>query len=773
MKNTFIYYCQIVCIIFFYQNHAQCSTSHEPVYLWIEAEDYESATDGVKVIRTDRVEEKYSPRFEKASAMLIKYSGRNDDVASKVSGGAYIIRPAGDKSDQLATYKCDLPYSDDYYIWIRIHNPPPCWSAFNLWFDDIEKKPEKFGQSSGLYGVWFWWAWGKEVNDGNPVSFYFEKGKHCLYLEPDRVHSGLRIDKILITTDKDYIPQGVNENFYTRNFTPPAWPRSGHGNSDKIRPTATGWASYPEGMWSVKKRPITENYSYYVDNCDNSKNMLKKALIRNLYCDSFEAKWEVEFASILDKKNDAILIFEYLNDDNYYSAKLQKNKFQISLFENGVEKILETASIKNEGKRSNYKFGLKRLKDRLIVTHNDQHFINLRMKYPLTGMVGIGSKSGGVYFDNIYIEPIDDPDAHFDMRKKKDAALTDWKVMRNGKKLNYCDIDCMQKGDVIIYDVPKWNESEVIFAIDNFNTSHAEIMFPFINEGNNISCRLEGGEISVTRSISGKKEHLKCFGVPLKSKSITIQNVQGQYSIFTHDTRQFETNEYEMTKGSIAIRIIDNDMIFPVSQIDVKKKHMIVDSFFAADDHSLSKHWKVLSGKWEIAQLFETNDYRDGQLISIGNGEIQFENELRRYLLQIQVRMEDNTKFSIVMSQGEGAYIEAYIEEGELNLRKIVKGNPRTITLVYCCIPQMRNGWHRIGFNIGKNNIAVEINGEECIRENVKLKEGHVGLRNYGENVIFDNMTLHIKEEANTDFDLIKHVDQDIIKIEESIMLDI
>ena len=108
------------------------SHARDGFYLWIEAEDFTSATEGIRLVRAERA---VLPSTERKTAgEWLRRSGRRLGATSRVSGGAYVERKEHGRDDvEKIRYDFRIPYSGDYFIWVRFNDPPPCNSRFSLW----------------------------------------------------------------------------------------------------------------------------------------------------------------------------------------------------------------------------------------------------------------------------------------------------------------------------------------------------------------------------------------------------------------------------------------------------------------------------------------------------------------------------------------------------------------------------------------------------------------------------------------------------------------
>ena len=148
--------------------------------LCFEAEDVKELKAPVKIVEvTDKVE------------------------AAKVSGGKIIEieQGAGDgsKVGGSAKYKINLKEQGTYYFWARCWWLDSCGNSFGMKIGD---KPEFIMGNDGTYKSWHWVK--------AKISLMLEKGVYDL--EIDNREDGIKIDQILITSDRKLIPVEIEKS---------------------------------------------------------------------------------------------------------------------------------------------------------------------------------------------------------------------------------------------------------------------------------------------------------------------------------------------------------------------------------------------------------------------------------------------------------------------------------------------------------------------------------------------------------------------------------
>ena len=138
------------------------------------------------------------------------YNLRNDDTGA--SGSGYIVAPAGGPESGTAVYKFYVDKDTTYYFWGRLISPDIWTSSLMFKVDNNE--------------AWVWnslknrysndWQWDR-VNDkdGPPKTLILRKGLHFITIT--KLHSNVKIDKLLLTYKSSFIPTGKNvvDQLYT------------------------------------------------------------------------------------------------------------------------------------------------------------------------------------------------------------------------------------------------------------------------------------------------------------------------------------------------------------------------------------------------------------------------------------------------------------------------------------------------------------------------------------------------------------------------------
>ena len=137
-------------------------------------------------------------------------SGKKVKGASK---GQYLEVPQGKGNPPkvtsgVATIRFDVANAGDYHLWSRAWWEDSCGNSFSFRIDD--GKPFVFGQD-GTYTRWHWIRVRRR-------RFRLSKGTHTLHII--NREDGARIDQVLFTTSKRFVPVGIEDCTVTPH-TPP------------------------------------------------------------------------------------------------------------------------------------------------------------------------------------------------------------------------------------------------------------------------------------------------------------------------------------------------------------------------------------------------------------------------------------------------------------------------------------------------------------------------------------------------------------------------
>ena len=130
----------------------------------------------------------------------------------RASGGKFIESPEGPDHKEIdktgsATIRFNVAEQGEYYLWARVGWCCECGDSLDLAIDD----GEEYNLTSGTHGYrWHWLLLRKRVEgESAPAVLKLNPGAHELHVYNREDGSGL--DQVLLTTDGEYVPIGVEK----------------------------------------------------------------------------------------------------------------------------------------------------------------------------------------------------------------------------------------------------------------------------------------------------------------------------------------------------------------------------------------------------------------------------------------------------------------------------------------------------------------------------------------------------------------------------------
>jgi len=762
-----------------------CLFGQENVCLWIEAEDFTTATQGVRVLKGERALR--SRGEQRQSEFFLRRSGWEVGSDQGVSGKAYIEQTAGDRygpnPQEVIIYDLAIPVDGDYFFWLRCDSPPPCWRHLSIWFDSRQPPPEvkPVRLETAFWGVWSWWPWIGypssyiAINRGRAVPLRLRKGKHKLIL--GNMNAGLRIDRILVTTDSKYTPFGLQEHYYTGTFEPLEI-LGGHGDRT-VPPEATGWTGSPASSWSIEEQRITRNHFFYAAPISSREAYTTPTMawIRNLECDVVSVEFDLVFPENIECKPDTdFLLLLGLKDSTCFEAlHFRTRGVDLLRFRDSKPTVLKSARFPSSSKPWQPKsVSVTRRRTDIRVEMNTMSVLHSQLPFPDLGAVGIGSYSGGIGFDNIEVSPLADPFAEFDFPKAEAEALRDWVVLRNGAERQWSPHEGLERNDVLLYKAPFWSGSQVRVALtpEAGKTSSFSILFPYADSKNFVQLRVEprsGGQVELIRHVDGKEHPGKKARLTVQPSGqivLVLQSSRGLVSVFQEDRKLLEVNEYNLFEGTIGFHFPEAIEALPITSLSVERKDVVVDTFPLDQSGSLLPHWQVVSGSWIVRSVLDGDpDSADGQLIAQGKGEILIgQDSWQSYLAQISAYFGQDTDFTLLGWVGADVSMELHCTNAEIELRKVYSGTSTVLSKTP--VSGLSEGWHRIDVAWGDKEIAAQVDGRQMLRAPVSGGTGKAGIRNNGQESVFDDLTIHVLSSQSRKMPQVKRVDPTFKDIE-------
>jgi len=137
--------------------------------------------------------------FEAESAVRVEFPLKVTAKKDKdISGGSYIEIPWDPDKKYAgrgeAVYRFTVEEPGLYYLWARTWWANGCGNSIEI---QIDNYPKAMLGEDGTYDRWHW-------VDAKGVKFNLSKGEHTLKLL--NRESGVRVDQIFLTQDRDYVP---------------------------------------------------------------------------------------------------------------------------------------------------------------------------------------------------------------------------------------------------------------------------------------------------------------------------------------------------------------------------------------------------------------------------------------------------------------------------------------------------------------------------------------------------------------------------------------
>ena len=105
-----------------------------------------------------------------------------------------------------AVYKFKIEEAGYYTFWCRRKWKDSCGDTLAVRFDKVGR-PHADAFTFGHDDSTWQWGWSPVHEDGKPKQFFFDVGEHTM--EILNREDGPRFDVILLTNDRDYVPQGL------------------------------------------------------------------------------------------------------------------------------------------------------------------------------------------------------------------------------------------------------------------------------------------------------------------------------------------------------------------------------------------------------------------------------------------------------------------------------------------------------------------------------------------------------------------------------------
>ncbi len=139
-----------------------------------------------------------------APMIIVGATTTNAEKVKAASGDAYLEIPEGSGNPPKvnsgsAVFRFTVEKDGDFILWCRVWWNGECSNSFTMQIDD--SAPFAFGQD-GTYKAWHW-----VKAPPNLKCLKLTKGEHVLIVS--NREDGVKLDQILLTTDRKYVPVDV------------------------------------------------------------------------------------------------------------------------------------------------------------------------------------------------------------------------------------------------------------------------------------------------------------------------------------------------------------------------------------------------------------------------------------------------------------------------------------------------------------------------------------------------------------------------------------
>ena len=749
-------------------------------HVWIEAEDFVEKSDDFM-----RVESAFlggSQRERTDGAFFLQRSGWNAGESLRSSNDAYMEvdqnpPPGSDALRFYVTYAFEAPADAKYYLWLRCDAPPRCYRKLSAHFDVQPGETPLVPLLFKHWGLWSWWPWGEATNAGKAREIFLKKGKHRLVIEMEG--RGFRLDRILITQDPDYVPFGVNTNYYNSCFEPLEiiGAHNDSGLAEYNTAIATGWAPSSDGLWSIERRGTTDDHYYFLRprdaSDDASSQSLAYSLIDGLSGRIFSAGYEVLYDMCGPRSWDSLFLYNFKDADNYGAVRITRTGVE------AMEKHDGKSVVISRSKRVASPAGrcfveVRRTRTDLNVAVDSVPVLSVRSPLGGEGRFGVGSETWEIGFDNVVVLPSDKVDWRFDFGEQDDPAFSDWKCIRGKQVFALSSLSEIKKGDLVCYDTPAWSDSRLSFTLSSRWKGAFSLLFPYAGNDRFVETRVErgsGGSVELVRHLDGKNESMGRFSIdqdmPVPDK-ISIESVRGLITVYFGERKILESNEYDILAGSLAFDLHGVDRL-PVREVQATKRMCVVDTFPFTNGDALLSGWKIQDGTWSVRKaMAEDQDPLSGQMVAEGPGLVVIgDPNWQDYAVGLSAYFDRGTSFTVATRLCREGSLEFACSEKSLGLMRQVENGFLGVGTV--SLDQPLSGWHRVGIRLEGESISCELDGQERLRVSAPQTKGLVGIRNKGEYALFDDFSVNIlsyEEEGAR----VRKVDPVVVDIEHAIL---
>ncbi len=452
--------------------------------IWIECESAESITEPIEII----------------------------DMEGASKGKAIVSTGYHHYHIGRAVYNMNLP-KDNYHFWVRAYWPLVCSNSYKM---KINGGSFMYIGNTSILNKWHWIKGPLlELKSNDKLEIWNDEVNSC-------------IDKILLTTNSNFIPTGTGE--------------SNELNFDFEDLNILGIKFQNKKNWQIINDDYLTNNRLYLKPVKKSETAIINASCTNSYVYQLCFKGEDDY--------NIFMLFDYLDLNNHYGLSIFENS--INLFkkvENEEKPLKKIALPKNLIKKDLYCLTVIKSEGRITIKLDGKTIIDTFDNTFAGGKVGFGSDKGNVYFDNINfltdLEPYYNndyhqinffyatknlPEIHQEYIKNKSRSVIhywqlegNWEDERNGAEC-YKGMKNSNKDALVLFGHPYWNNYSFRCGVQApadgkgigvcFNAQDSSNYYLFRWSGNDLSKKLE-----LIKQVSGKT-------FVINSKQIRLENLQ-------------------------------------------------------------------------------------------------------------------------------------------------------------------------------------------------------------------------------------------------------
>jgi hypothetical protein len=294
-----------------------------------------------------------------------------DDKEASGGKGITSLLPSHDIR-AFASYNFTALNSGTYHTWLRAYWPGACSNSFFLKIDHNVNL--LLIGNDNMLDIWHWIP---------GPTFELKAGNHNLYIWNDEFDA--RLDKILLTTDPYYKPQGKGESFaFFTDFE--------EHMSQFLHPQNSR-------LWKIVKDKNTDNSSLFLNGGEEGQPEYSFINITNgkeyfFSCNAREC--------IKNENTDIQILFNYLNNHNYYKAEFTKNTLSVTVNKNGLKRRI--GYFKGDEDLIDTCFNQYSIiynNSNIVFKFHGKTLISLSDSSLRGGKIAFGSKSRNIYFDDL------------------------------------------------------------------------------------------------------------------------------------------------------------------------------------------------------------------------------------------------------------------------------------------------------------------------------------------------------------------------------------